>query len=83
MWLAALKNPNLNVFFLHVPRLHALYAQYLRPGVPDRLRRTAAACLVRLTMAAGGMDAALACTLDAIGHERSPAVKCVQELMHA
>ena len=63
-----------------VLRLQALYAQYLRPGVPERLRRSAAAYTVQLAAASGGVDAALAQGLALIGAERSHAVKCAAQM---
>ncbi len=57
-------------------RLQALFGAYLRPGVPARLRRTAAACAARLAARAGGADAALAQALGAISRERASAVRC-------
>lgn len=60
-------------------RLRLLYAQYLRPGVPERLRRSAAACTVRIAAGSGGVDAALAQALALIGAERSHAVKCAAQ----
>lgn len=60
-------------------RLRPLYAQYLRPGVPERLRRSAATCMVRLAAGSGGVDAALAQALALIGAERSHTVKCAAQ----
>jgi hypothetical protein len=57
-------------------RLQALFGAYLRPGVPARLRRTAAACAARLAGRAGGADAMLAQALGAIKRERASAVRC-------
>ncbi|KAK9825158.1 hypothetical protein WJX81_006717 [Elliptochloris bilobata] len=56
-------------------RLQALFAQYLRQSVPERLRRTAAACTLQLAAASGGVDAALAQALAVIGAEHSQAVR--------